>query len=324
MKNILALLVMLLLPLGNAAHAAELFATVESLSGKASVSDPSGQSSGISAGQKIYERQTISTAPDGEVHLATVDGGIIAIRQNTVFRVDKYKADGSSDDRIFMSLVKGAIRSITGWIGKYNTLGYRITTPTATIGIRGTDHETTVIDEADGDEPGTYDMVNEGITVLKTQYGESEVTPEKFAFAPKYRAVAPFFLAQKPDFWAKRKLKIEERVQQHKELLRGRIEQIREERIKHLKKIRNERPGQTRGKAPTKEERIKMRASRQEQAKQLREAKRKEVRPRRKENPGEPRARREKRKETTQSGVHKRAERHPREQQRRPEHKDKN
>src|SRR5574340_1352704 len=194
MRDIFTLLVILPLSLGNAAHAAELFATVDSLSGSASVADPSGQPVAVSAGQKIYEKQTISTAPDGEVHLATVDGGIVAIRQNTEFRVDEYRADGSSGDRIFMSLVRGAIRSITGWIGKHHAPGYRITTPTATIGIRGTDHETTVIEETNGDGPGTYDMVNEGITVLKTQYGESDVTPEKFAFAPRYQAVAPFLL----------------------------------------------------------------------------------------------------------------------------------
>lgn len=324
MRNILALLVILLLSLGDAAHAAELFATVESLSGIASVSDPSGQPGDISVGQKIYEKQTISTAADGEVHLATVDGGIVAIRQNTVFRVDEYKADGSSGDKIFMSLIRGAIRSITGWIGKYNAPSYRITTPTATIGIRGTDHETTVIEDADGDEPGTYDMVNEGATVLKTQYGESEVTPEKFAFAPKYRAVAPFLLTRKPDFWAKRKLKIEERIEKHKESLRDRLEQIREKRIKHLEKIRNERPAKAGEKATTKEERVKMRADRQEKAEQRREAKRKEAGPRRAEKPNEPRIRREKRKETTQSGIHEKTERRPREPQRRLEHKGKN
>lgn len=148
------------------------------------------------------------------MHLATVDDGIVAIRQSTVSRVDEYEADGGSGDRIFMPLVRRAIRSINGWIGKHNAPGYRITTPTATIGIRGTDHETTVIEETNGDEPGTYGMVNESITVLKRQYGESEVTPEKFAFAPGYRAVAPFLLARKPGFFAKRKLKIEERIQQ--------------------------------------------------------------------------------------------------------------
>src|SRR5574340_542523 len=273
MRDIFTLLVILPLSLGNAAHAAELFATVDSLSGSASVSDPSGQPGDVFVGQKIYEKQTISTSPDGEVHLATVDGGIVAIRQNTEFRVDEYQADGSSGDKIFMSLVKGAIRSITGWIGKYNAPSYRITTPTATIGIRGTDHETTVIEDTDGDEPGTYDMVNEGVTVLKTQYGESEVTPENFAFAPKYRAVAPFFFAKKPGIWEKRRLKIEERIEKRKESMRDHIKQIREERVKHLKEIRSERPAKTREKTKTKEERAKVRADRQKQAGQRREAK---------------------------------------------------
>lgn len=323
MKNLLALLAILLL--GDAAHAAELFATVESLSGSASVSDGTGQAGSLSVGQKIYEKQTISTAPDGEVHLATVDGGIVAIRQNTVFKVDEYKADGSYGDKVFMSLVKGAIRSITGWIGKYQAPNYRITTPTATIGIRGTDHETTVIEETDGDEPGTYDMVNEGVTVLKTQYGESEVTPEKFAFAPKYRAVAPFFLAKKPVFWEKRKLKIEERIEKRKELLRDRLDQIREERIQHLKETRSERPAQARKKATAKkEERAKMRADRQKQAEQHREARHKEARLPREQNPNDPRARREKRRKVAQGNAPQKPERRPREPQRRPEYKDQN
>ncbi|MFZ2301585.1 MAG: FecR family protein [Gallionella sp.] len=322
MRSLFVLLV--LLCLGNAAHAAELFATVESLSGSAYVSYPSGQPADIFVGQKIYEKQTISTAQDGEVHITTVDGGIIALRQNTVFRVDEYKADGDSGDKIFMSLAKGAIRSITGWIGKFNAPSYRITTPTATIGIRGTDHETTVIEDADGDEPGTYDIVNEGVTVLKTQYGESEVTPEKFAFAPKHRAIAPFFLAQKPVFLAKRKLKIEERIQQKKELLRDRIEKIREERIQRVKETLGERRTQIKEKAAAKKEELaKVRANRQEKVEQRREAKRNEARTQRKESSGEPRLRPEKRKETAQGGIHEKTERLPREP-RRLEHKDKN
>lgn len=323
MRNLFTLLAMLL-TFGNTVHAAELFATVESLSGSASVSDPSGQPGDIFVGQKIYEKQTISTAQDAEVHLTTVDGGIIALRQNTVFRVDEYKADGDSGDKIFMSLAKGAIRSITGWIGKFNAPSYRITTPTATIGIRGTDHETTVIEDTNGDEPGTYDIVNEGVTVLKTQYGESEVTPEKFAFAPKHRAIAPFFLAKKPVFWAKRKLKIEERIQQKKESLRDRIEQIREERIQRVKEILGERRTQIKEKAAAKKEELaKVRASRQEKIEQRREARHNEARPQRKESSGEPRLRPEKRKETTRSGIHEKTERLPREP-RRLEHKNKN
>lgn len=230
------------LMLCNGAFSAELFGKVDALSGSAYVENQSGKSSAVTVGQSVYEGQTINSGPDGEVHLVTEDGGIIAVRPNTVFRIDEYKAEGNSTDKIFMSLLKGAVRSITGWVGKFNNAAYRITTPTATIGIRGTDHETTVIDSDNGDEPGTYDSVNEGSTVLKTPQGAAEVTPGKFAFAARGKAAAPIFLARRPRFLVMRRLKIEERIQRRKEFFRTRLGKMREERIKfhagHSGKIR--------------------------------------------------------------------------------------
>jgi hypothetical protein len=179
----------------HAGYPAELFGTVDAISGIACVSDDSGKAGSITQGRKLYDGQTITTASDSEVHLVTEDGGVLALRPDTKFRVDEYKADGDSADKIFMSLFKGAVRSITGWIGKHNTSAYRITTPTATIGVRGTDHETTVIENGGGDEPGTYDTVNEGSTILKTPQGETEVRPGKFAFVPRSGAAAPYLLA---------------------------------------------------------------------------------------------------------------------------------
>jgi type 1 fimbria pilin len=241
LRIILALLALLLVC--PAASAAELFGTVDAVSGSAVVVDQTGKSTPITDGLKIYEGQTINSEQDGEVHLVTEDGGIIAVRPNTVFRVDEYKAEGNDTDKIFMSLLKGTVRSITGWVGKFNNSAYRITTPTATIGIRGTDHETTVIEKGDGDEAGTYDNVNEGSTELRTPHGVTAVTPGKFAFAPKGRAVAPFFLAQQPRFLARRMLRIEARIQQRKEFFHSRLGPMREERISHPRVIHPLNPG---------------------------------------------------------------------------------
>src|SRR5512135_23089 len=106
MKTILAFLTFIVLCHVSTGNAAALFGTVDAISGSAVVSDQSGTSSSISAGQEIYEGQTISTEADGEVHLTTTDGGLIAIRPDTVFRVDEYQADGDdSADKIFMSLL---------------------------------------------------------------------------------------------------------------------------------------------------------------------------------------------------------------------------
>ena len=243
MNKLIALLI--LFSVCRIAYAAELFGTVDDLSGSASVSGQSGVAVSVTVGQRIYEQQTITSGADGEVHIVTEDGGIIAIRPNTVFRVDKYKAEGSSLDRIFMSLLKGSVRSITGWIGKHDHSSYRITTPTATIGIRGTDHETTVIDNGDGDQPGTYDTVNSGSTVLKTSRGEVDVTPGEFAFTPRDRRAAPFFLAHRPRFLAFRKLRIEQRILKRKKFLRGRLEQMREQRIRQFRQILGRHDGRS-------------------------------------------------------------------------------
>lgn len=137
-----------------------------------------------------------------------------------------------------MSLLKGAVRSITGWIGKHDNAAYRLATPTATIGIRGTDHETTVIEKTGGDEPGTYDTVNEGSTFLKTPQGKTDVTPGKFAFVPKNRSVAPYLLARQPEFWARRRLRIEGRIQQRKDFFHNRLEQMREQRVRRTGLVR--------------------------------------------------------------------------------------
>lgn len=219
--------------ISHGAGAAELFGAVDAVSGSASVAGQDGQSGAVSVGMKLYEGDTITSAHDGEVHIVTEDGGIIALRPDTVFRVDQYKAEGGADDKTFMSLLAGAVRSVTGWIGKHDHAAYRLTTPTAIIGIRGTDHEVAVIDQGAGDEPGTYETVNEGATVMKTPHGDAEVAPGKFAFAARGGAAAPKLLAQRPRFLAARRLSLEGRFLQRKEFMRDRLEQMRVERIKY-------------------------------------------------------------------------------------------
>lgn len=280
LRNLLVLLAALML--SQAVHAAALFGTVDAISGDATLADPSGKPGALSQGQKVYEGQTINTASNGEVHLVTEDGGVIAVRPDTVFRVDGYKAEGGTDDKIFMSLFKGAIRSITGWIGKHNNSAYLITTPSATIGVRGTDHETTVIEKSDGDAAGTYDTVNEGSTLVKTPHGETAVSPGKFAFAQRGKATAPVFLAQHPNFWARRRLKIEERIQQRKEYFRNHMEQMRDQHIQRLKAVRGTGLNQAHAAReqehrPLAARNNEFRNNRPEQVRQRREARRKEI-----------------------------------------------
>ncbi len=223
MRSLPVLLALLLAP---PALAAELFGTVEAISGEATVTDNSGAQQRLAAGQKIFAGQSIQTAADGEVHIVTEDSGLIALRPNSSFRIDRYQAKGEGNDETVFSLFKGALRSITGWIAKRNPSAYRLNTPSTTIGVRGTDHETTIIESQTGDDlPGTFDTVYEGATVLQTPRGELQVQPGEHAFAPRDGSAAPRLLARQPGFMQRRVLRLEQRLQQRKEGLSQRVRQ---------------------------------------------------------------------------------------------------
>lgn len=223
MKNLIVFLLVFLI--AQTVRAAELFGTVDAVSGEASVIDPAGVKTPVTTGLKIFAGQSIQTASDGEVQIITEDSGLIALRPNSSFRIDRYQAKGEPSDEVFFSLFKGALRSITGWIARRNSAAYRLSTPTATIGVRGTDHETTVLENAmDDDLPGTFDTVNEGVTVLKTARGEIEVHPGEHAFSPRDQSAAPAILARQPAFWQRRILKIENRIQQRKPNLQQQVQ----------------------------------------------------------------------------------------------------
>ncbi len=115
------------------------------------------------AGDVVSEGDVLVTGQGGQLHMTMLDTGFIALRPNSRFRIVSYKADGGSDDNGIFRLVTGGFRSVTGWIGKFNRNGYRVNTPSATIGIRGTDHEPRYIPEGSSEgEPGTYDRVYAG------------------------------------------------------------------------------------------------------------------------------------------------------------------
>src|SRR5262249_58079165 len=96
----------------------------------------------------------------GEVHLRMEDGGYIAVRPGTRMRIVNFRAEGGSDDRSVIGLLDGSFRSVTGWIAKLGPQRAIVRTPTATIGIRGTEHEPLVIPEGSSrGDPGTYDRV---------------------------------------------------------------------------------------------------------------------------------------------------------------------
>lgn len=177
-----------------------------------------GQSRPAQKGQDISEGETVITGANASAQLKMIDGGLLALRPDSQLKMDAYVFKGREDgsEKANMSLVKGGLRAISGLIGKTNKQNYAITTPTATIGIRGTDHEPVVIaPPLPGapplpNPPGTYDKVNVGSTTMSNQAGTTFVNPNQVGFAGALNQL-PFILASVPDFYRVTPLPVQRR-----------------------------------------------------------------------------------------------------------------
>ena len=147
---------------------------VDTARGEVSVLSREGQPRGVAKGDRIVEGETILTGPDGELLLTTDDSGVLAIRPRSRLMLESFKVNGNDKDSVVLNLLRGGLRSVTGWISKTAPKNYRITTNTA-IGIRGTDHEVAIVEE--GENAGTWNKVTEGATTLSSTAGSVEQTP---------------------------------------------------------------------------------------------------------------------------------------------------
>ena len=211
--------------------------TVVLVDGNARIAPTTGDPRALKVGDVVSEGDAVISGKDGEVHLQMQDSGFMVLRPGSRVVVESYRADGGNEDKGVFKLLAGGLRSVTGWIGKFNPKSYVIKTQTATIGIRGTDHETRVIPEGSTEgEPGTYDVVYAGETVIDSSGGQASVTPNKAGFAsgkarPRLLASIPVIFKPGPH---------EAEIQQkHAEIQRV-ISERREERRKVIQEKRAE------------------------------------------------------------------------------------
>lgn len=161
----------------------------------------------LQKGDAIEEGDAVITGRLGQAQLLMFDDAIIAVRPDTRLLFETYRYSGKPDgtEQGVMALVRGGFRTITGFIGRTRPGAYRVTTPTATIGIRGTDHEPLYIPPpAPGETPlgppGTYNKVNSGQTFIENASGRIDIGPNQAGFAPPTPNVAPIRLPQIPAF----------------------------------------------------------------------------------------------------------------------------
>jgi hypothetical protein len=128
---------------------AETAGRVTFVNGAVVVSAADGTSRVLQRGDSINGGEKISTR-GGRVQIRFTDGGFVSLQPNSVFGVDEYLYTNRKPEEtsLFFSLLQGGMRTITGTIGKVNKQSYKVRTPVATIGIRGTEY----LASLDGDD----------------------------------------------------------------------------------------------------------------------------------------------------------------------------
>ena len=97
------------------------------------------------------ENNTIVTTGDKSYAvLKFEDGQVVALQANSSFHVQDYRYDAKNVEKsnILFSMIKGGLRAITGLIGSRQMSAFKLATPNATIGIRGTEFMLAMMNES--------------------------------------------------------------------------------------------------------------------------------------------------------------------------------
>ncbi|MGE0875039.1 MAG: FecR domain-containing protein [Burkholderiales bacterium] len=115
-------------------------ARVDFAIGNPTATGADGRSRPLVKGAEVRVGELVSTG-QGRVQLRFADGAQMALQPGTDFKVEEFRfaQKGEGEDNVVMNLLKGGMRTITGLIGRSNQAKYALKTPSATIGIRGTE-----------------------------------------------------------------------------------------------------------------------------------------------------------------------------------------
>jgi len=162
--------------------------------GNVTVAGLDGREQALVRGAELNNGDTVRTA-DGRAQLRFTDGAYVSLQPQSEFAIRDYRFDGRTDgtERGFFGLLKGAMRTVSGLVGRVNRDHYQVTTPTATIGIRGTGGVIQVRDDG-----STLIVGTSGIWSLTNPAGSIDVPAGVSALAPANSDTPPQRTSQAP------------------------------------------------------------------------------------------------------------------------------
>lgn len=181
-------------------------ATITHLSGPLAARKGDGSTRALQIGSRVDEGDTVITQKRTYARIKFSDGSEVTLKPDTQFKVEQHRFDpnDAKGDAGSYRLIKGGLRTITGQIGKRgNRDSYRMNTPTATIGIRGTIYDATycIGGSCGSIKPGLYLAVSDGQVVITNTEGITttmQVQAGQYVYVQS-ASTPPVLLPAKPD-----------------------------------------------------------------------------------------------------------------------------
>jgi hypothetical protein len=93
----------------------------------------------LKQGDFIYVNDEIMTSNRSFAVLQFEDGAKVTVRPDSTMIIEQYLYAGNENDAATLNLVEGGLRVITGAMAKSNPENYKVRTPVALMGVRGTE-----------------------------------------------------------------------------------------------------------------------------------------------------------------------------------------
>ncbi|MGA7814999.1 FecR family protein [Caballeronia sp.] len=120
------------------ALAADAAGVVKTLKGTVRI-ERSGGSSGAAIGSEVFGSDRIVTGPESSVGITLNDTTQLSAGANTILELNKFAFNTTTHEGVLdASIKRGSLAVISGKLAKANPDAVRFSTPTTTLGVRGT------------------------------------------------------------------------------------------------------------------------------------------------------------------------------------------
>jgi hypothetical protein len=197
----ISLLLLSLLIFSSVSFAETEAGKVTHLSGPLFAKKADGTTRVLTTNSLVEQGDTLVTEKKTYARIKFTDNSEINMRPGTQLNVSQYVFDQAKpkEDRVVINLIKGAMRAITGMIGKRgNRDSYQLMTATAVTGIRGTTYECKICEGNCGSIPdGLYLFVLEGTINVSNKAGSQDVSAGQYVYVQTMDSI-PLILSGNP------------------------------------------------------------------------------------------------------------------------------